>query len=173
MVVEFTNIAAIGSLIMQYSDAEVEALPRFDTQKIADQLKAQIERALASAAVYSEAKKAFLVNNAFLSRAFAPVTSAMMNEFVAALFKDGEISLSVSILSVKQNDNAEFKNYATAVSAGLYADTSGSGAFATFTLYTNEAGHARLRQYDKVTLSGQFVRMESSVASTHRFTMTK
>jgi hypothetical protein len=172
LIIEFTNIEPIGSDIMQYSEAEIEAL-RFDTQKIADQLKAQIERSLASAAAYGEAKKAFLANNAFLNRALVSVTSVMMNEFVATVLNDGEIGLSASILDVKQNDNAEFRNYTTVISAGLYTDPPVSRIFANITLYTNEASLTRLRQHDKTTLSGQLVRMENTVTGNPRFIMTK
>ncbi|MDR0313652.1 MAG: hypothetical protein LBI14_08635 [Treponema sp.] len=170
--ISFVNIEPIGSYLMQYTAAEIEALPRFDTQRIADQLKTQIERNLASAAIYNEAKKAFLANNEFLYRAFAPVTRAMMSEFAAALF-DGEIALSVAILDVRQNDNAEFGNYATAIMAGLYTESSVSRLFANITLYTNDASLARLRQSDRTTLSGQLVRLEYNAALTPSLTMIK
>ena len=172
LTVEFTNIEPNSTAIIDYSDKEIESLPRFDTQKTTDQLKAQIEQSLANANVYNSAKKAFLENNSFLRRAFVPITKALMDEFSATLFRGGEIGLSVSILDVKKNENAEFKNYATAISAGLFADASTSGAFALVTLYTNDAGLARLKQHENTALSGQFVRMEYSVA-TPRFIMTK
>jgi hypothetical protein len=157
---------------MQYTATEIEALPSFDTQRIADQLKTQIERNLTSAAVYNEAKKAFLANNEFLFRAFAQVTRAMMSEFAAALF-DGEIALSVAILDVRQNENADFGNYATAVMAGLYTESSVSRLFANITLYTNDASLARLRQSERTTLSGQLVRLEYNAALTPSLTMIK
>jgi len=172
LTVEFTNIESIGSNIMQYSDKELESMSKFDTQKIANQLKAQIEQSLADANVYNSAKKAFLGNNAFLNRAFVPVTKMLMDEFTAALFKDGEIGINVSILDVKKNENAEFKKFAIAISAGLYTEASTSGAFAFIMLYTNDAGLARLKQREDVTLSGQFVRMEDNLG-TKRIIMTK
>ena len=147
-------------------------MSKFDTQKIANQLKAQIEQSLADANVYNSAKKAFLGNNAFLNRAFVPVTKMLMDEFTATLFKDGEIGMNVSILDVKKNENAEFKNFTIAISAGLYTESSTSGAFAFIMLYTNDAGLARLKQHEKVTLSGQFIRMEDNLG-TKRIIMTK
>ena len=171
--IEFANIEPIGSNIIQYSAAEVEAMPRFDTQKTADQIKTQIERSLASAAVYDEAKKAFLANNSFLNRAFTTVTRVMMDEFVAELFKDGEVSLNTSILDVKKNSNSEFGNYTTLISAGLYTDPPGSSAFAFITLYTNDTGLARLRQSEKITLNGKLVRTEYSATANPHFIMTK
>ena len=169
---EFTNIEPIGSNIMQYSDKELESMPKFDTQKTANQLKAQIEQSLTNANVYNAAKKAFLENNSFLNRAFVPVTKMLMDEFTATLFKDGEIGMNVSILDVKKNENAEFKNFTIAISAGLYTESSTSGAFAFIMLYTNDAGLARLKQHEKVTLSGQFIRMEDNLG-TKRIIMTK
>jgi hypothetical protein len=170
--IEFINIGPIGTAIMQYSDAEVESLPKFDTQKIADQLKAQIERNLASAGVYNEAKKAFLANNAFLSRALVPITRVMMDEFVSKVLKGGEIGLSVSISDVKKNENSEFKNYTTVITASLFTDPPVSRIFAGLTLYTSDASLARLRQNETITLSGQLVRMEYSAGGS-RFIMTK
>lgn len=175
LTVEFTNIEPNGSSLMQYmmSDNDLESLPSFDTQKITDQLKTQIEQSLANANVYNSAKKAFLENNAFLRQAFIPITQVLMDEFTATLFKDGDISLSVSILDVKKNEKAEFKNYSIEISAGLYTEPSTSGAFAYITLYTNDAGLARLKQYENTTLSGKFVRMEYSNIVTPNFIMTK
>jgi len=172
LTVEFTNIEDIGSNIMQYSEKEVESMPKFDTQKIANQLKAQIEQSLANANVYNAAKKAFLENNAFLSQALAPITKVLMDEFTTALFKGGEISLSMSISDVKKNDNAEFKNYATAISASLWTDPPLPRSFAWIMLYTNDASLTRLKQSEKVTLSGQFVRMEDNLGN-KRIIMTK
>jgi len=173
LTVEFTDIKPASSQVTLYSEKEIESLPKFDTQKITDQLKAQIEQSLANANAYNSAKKAFLENNSFLRRAFVPITKMLMDEFTAAIFKGGDIGLSVSILDVKKNENAEFKNYATVISAGLYTEPSTSGAFALITLYTNDAGLARLKQHEKTTLSGQFVRMEYSNVVTPRFIMTK
>jgi len=172
LAVEFINIEPIGSNIMQYSDKELESMPKFDTQKIANQLKAQIEQSLANANVYNSAKKAFLENNAFLSRSLAPITKVLMDEFTTTLFKGEDIGLNVSILDVKKNENAEFKNYATAISAGLYTEPSTSGAFALVMLYTNDTGLTRLKQSEKTTLSGQFIRMEDNLGK-KRFIMTK
>jgi len=171
--IDFTNIDSIGSYIIQYSDAEVEALPRFDTQKIADQLKAQIEQSLASPAAYGNAKKAFLANNAFLKRAFSPVTNAMMDEFVATVFTKDDLSLNASILNVNKNDKAEFSNYATAINAGLYTGVPSSNAFAFITLYTNDASLTRLRQYEETTLNGQLVRVEKGPNGNPLFIITK
>jgi len=172
LIVEFTNIES-GFNAIVYSDAEVESFPRFDTKKTADQLKADIERVLASADAYKTAKKAFFENNNFLNRSFVSVTSVMRDEFAATLFKDGEISLSASILDVKKNEDAEFKNFATAISAGLYTEPSTSGAFAFIMLYTNDAGLAKLKQSEKITLSGRFVRIEYNMMGNKRFIMTK
>jgi hypothetical protein len=171
--IEFINIGPIGSEIIQYTNAEVESFPGFDTQKIADQFKTQIERNLASAAVYNEAKKAFLANNEFLSRALVPITRVMMDEFVTKVLKGGEIGLSVTISDVKKNENSEFRNYTTMVSASLYTDISISGAFAYVILYTSDASLARLRQSEKTTLSGQLVRMDYAATGIPRFIMTK
>jgi len=170
--VSFANIESIGSEIMQYSDTEIEALPRFDPQKIADKLKTQIERSLASSGTYDNAKKAFLANNSFLELAFIPVTKVMMDEFVATIFTDDQLSLNTAILDVKKNDKAEFSDYTTAISAGLYAGASGSSAFAFITLYTNDTSLARLRQYENTTLSGKLVRMENGVSNKPLFIMT-
>jgi hypothetical protein len=173
LIIDFTNIESIGSEIIQYSEAEVESFPPFDTQKTADQLKAQIERNLASTAVYNEAKKAFLSNNEFLRRALAPVTRAMTDEFATAVLKGGEVGLSVTISDVKKNENTEFKNYATVITASLYTDASISGAFAYVTLYTSDASLARLRQHADTTLSGQLERIEYAATGIPRFIMTK
>jgi hypothetical protein len=172
LTVEFTNIEDFGSNIMQYSDKEIESMPRFDTQKTANQLKAQIEQSLANANAYNSAKKAFLENNAFLKRALVPITKILMDEFTTALFKGGEISMNVSILDVNKNEDAEFKKFATAISAGLYTEPSTSGAFALIMLYTNDASLAKLKKNENVTLSGQFVRMEDNLG-TKRIIMTK
>jgi hypothetical protein len=172
LTVEFINIEEKFDA-MQFSDAEVESLPRFDTKKTADQLKADIEQTLANADAYNAAKKVFFENNDFLKRAFVPVTSAMRDEFTATLFKDGEISLNVSILDVKKNENAEFSDYATVISAGLYTSDGISGAFATASLYTNDSSLTRLKQHEKTTISGQLVRMEYNMMGQARFIMTK
>jgi len=172
LTVEFTNIDIIGDKIMQYSDKELNSMSKFDTKKIADQLKAQIEQSLANAAVYNSAKKAFLENNNFLSRAFVSVTKILMDEFITTLFKDGEISFSATISDVRKNENADFKNYSTEVRASLYTEPYSSGAFAYISLYTNDAGLTRLKPNEKIKLSGQFVRLEET-AITKRFIMTK
>jgi len=170
--IDFANIGAIGSNIMQYSDAEIMALPALNTQRIADQFKTQIERSLASAAAYNTAKQAFLANNDFLNRAFIPVTNAMVNEFTQTLFKGGEIGLNMTILDVTKNDNAEFRSYSTRISAGLYTTVRTSGAFALIDLYTNDSSLARLRQSQQIVISGNVVRVDRT-AMNYRFIMTK
>ena len=175
LTIEFTDIEPIGATIMLYSNAELDAIPLFDTQKTADQLKTQIERALASAAAYGEAKKAFLANNAFLSRAFRPITGMLREEFATALFKDGDIGLSARISDVRQNTNAEFRNYTTEIRATLYRDEttpSLSSSFASVYLYTSDTSLARLRQGENILLSGRFVRIDYS-STTPLFIMTK
>ena len=172
LIIEFTNIDAIGSNIMQYSSTEVESLPAFNTQRIAEQLKNQIEQTLANTTAYNTAKQAFLANNDFLSRAFVPVTNAMLDEFANALFMNGEIGLNVSILNVNRNENAEFSNYSTMISAGLYPSVTTSGAFAVVNLYTNDSSLAQLRQSQRTMLSGQVIRLERT-AINYRFIMTK
>jgi len=169
---EISDIKPIGTEIMQFSDKEIGSMPKFDTQKTADQLKAQIEKSLADETVYNAAKKAFLENNDFLNRAFAPVTGVLMDEFTAEIFKGGEIGLSVSISDVKKNDNAEFKDFAFLVSASLFTSPPLSKLFASVLLYTNDTALARLKQSEKLTLSGQFVRLENSTLYT-RIIMTK
>lgn len=140
-------------------------MSKFDTQKIANQIKALIEKTLADENTYNTAKKAFLANNAFLNRAFAPITEVLMDEFIETLFMGEEISLNVSILDVEKNENAEFSDYSTVIRAGLYTGLSSSSAFATITLYTNDTALTRLRQSDKTLLSGQFVRLEKTILS--------
>jgi hypothetical protein len=168
---EFSNIV---SAIMQFSDAEIETLPRFATQRTADQIKAQIERVLANAAAYADAKKAFLANNAFLNRAFVPVTTMLRDEFASTLFKDGEIGLNARISDVRQNKNAEFSNYTIEISASLYDDTaSDRRRVFTVSLYTNDSSLSRLRDGEHVILSGQFVRMDYRDVFAPRFIMTK
>jgi len=170
LTIEFINIQPIGSLIMQYSNAELDALSRFDTQGIAQEIKTSIEQTLASTSAYAAAKNAFLLDNAFLSRAFVPVTNAMLDEFAQSVFKNGKITLSASVLDVRRNENAEFANYSTMISAGLNARP-GASAFAFVNLFTNNAELAQLRQGQQVALSGEVVRLERVVLN-YRFIMT-
>jgi len=171
--IEFINIEPIGSTIMQYTDKELNMLQKFETQKISDQLKAQIERYLTNTNAYNAAKKAFLENNAFLKRAIEPITKVLLDDFVAALFKGGEIGLNATILDVKKNDTSEYKNLGIIISAGLYTEPSGSSAFALITLYTNDSNLARLKQHEKIMLNGQFIRMEYKTALYPTIVMTK
>jgi hypothetical protein len=166
---EFSNIV---SAIVQFSDTEIETLPSFDTQRTADQIKAQIERTLANATAYADAKKAFLANNEFLDRAFVPVTRMLRDEFASTLFKDGEIGLNASISDVRQNENTEFSNYTIEIRASLYNNTA-TRIFASVSLYTNDSSLSRLRAGEHVILSGQFVRMDYTSLTTPRFIMTK
>jgi len=165
LTVEFTDIESLGFAVSQFSDRELESLPRFDPQRIAEQLKTQIEQSLANANVYNSAKKAFIENNTFLYRALSPITEVLMDEFIATLFKGGEISLSASISDVKKNTNAEFKNYTIEISATLWTDPPSRRSFAHIKLYTNDSNLARLKQYEDVKLSGQLVRFANSINS--------
>jgi len=172
LTINFTDIESGADMLMIYQDYEIGKMSRFDTQKIVEQLKVQIEKSLANADAYKAAKKAFLENNTFLDRALSPLTSALMDEFTTKIFKDGEVSFSATILDVKKNENAEFKDYTTVISASLRPEGS-TGAFAnSISLYTNDTSLARLRQGEKVTLSGQFVRMEYKM-TIYTFVMTK
>jgi hypothetical protein len=170
LIIEFANIENNFNA-MAFSDKEIESLPGFNTKKTADQLKTDIEQVLASADAYNAAKKAFFENNDLLNRSFVSVTSAMRDEFAVTLFKDKEISLNASILDVKKNEKAEFSNYTTEISAGLYTNINISGAFAYVSLYTNDSSLTRLKQHEKTTLSGQFVRIEYNISGVPRFIM--
>ena len=173
LIIEFINVKSAASLVIQYSDAELESLPRFDTQKTANQLKALIEQSLVNANAYGEAKKAFLANNPFLYRAFVPVTGILRDEFVSTLFMDGEISLNVRISDVNKNSNTEFSKYTTEVRATLYSGTATSRAFASITLYTNDNNLTRLKQGENTMLSGQLVRLEFPNVAVPSFIITK
>lgn len=173
LTINFTDVERIDARMLQiYSSDELETKTRFDTQKITDQLKTQIEKSLATAEAYKAAKKAFFENNSFLYSALSPLTSALMDEFVTKIFKGEEISFSASISDVKKNANAEFKNYATEISASLRPEGSSSSLVHRVTLYTSDGTLARLRSNEKVTLSGKFVRMEYKLA-TYTFIITK
>jgi len=173
LTVEFTDIEPLGFIVRSpLSSSDMDYLPKFDPQRMAEQVKVLIEQSLANANVYNSAKKAFMENNSFLYWIFSDITSVLMDEYAATIFK-GEIGLSVSILDVKKNENAEFKNYAAVISAGLYTtETRTSSAFAFVTLYTNDSSLARLKSGEKLTLSGQFVRMESGTTAPY-IIMTK
>jgi len=147
-------------------------MSKFDTQKIADQLKTQIEKSLATADVYKAAKKAFFENNAFLSRALYSLTSFSKDEFVEKILKDEEISFSASVFDVKKNDIAEFKNYTAIINATLPVEGSRSSFAPHVILYTSDSSLTRLKTGDKVTLSGKFVRLEERTA-VYYFIMTK
>jgi len=169
---EFTDVKEYLEGVVIYSDSEIDKVPAFDTKKIADQLKAQIEQVLASANTYGEAKKAFLANNVFLHRAFRPVTSMLRDEFTEALFKDGELSLSAKVSDIRQNENAEFANYTTEIRASLNSNNTITGLFAFVFLYTSDSNLARLKSGENIMLSGQLVRIDYS--NLHpRFLMTK
>jgi hypothetical protein len=173
LTIEFSDLEGMAGGIVLFDDAEISKMPRLDTQKMSSQIKNEIERHLANATVYNEAKKAFFANNAFLNRAFTSVTNAMMNEFANTILKPGEISFNASILSVDQNKKTEFNNYSTEIYAGLYDNPPGSRAIAVIYLYTNDSGLARLRQSDKIALNGQLVRMERNALTQPVLIMTK
>ena len=158
LVVELTDMEK-GN-IMLFSDAEMKALAKFEPQRIAEQIKTEIERVLTNATAYSTAKAAFIANNSHLRWAFSGITRAMMDEFAQELFMGAEITLNVRVIDVKTNTNAEFSRYATEVTAGLFPDNSAT-PFATISLYTSDPGYARMsRGQNKI--SGQFVRMGSN-----------
>jgi hypothetical protein len=171
LAIEFTNIERMDASFMTIYDRELETLTRFITDNISDQLKTQIEKSLANADAYKAAKKAFLENNNFLSRAFSPINSILMDEFTTKLFKDGEISLTGIIVDVKKNEKAEFKNYTMEISASMRTDSRGALPFGSIILYTSDNALARLKSGEKVTLSGKFVRVEEKLG--YYFTLTK
>jgi len=157
---------------MIYQDYEIEKMSRFDTQKIADQLKVQIEKSLATADAYKAAKKAFFENNSFLSSALRPLTNFSKDEFVEKILKGEEISFSASVIDVKKNEIAEFKNYTAVISAYLPVEGSSSSFAPRVTLYTSDSSLTRLKSGEKVTLSGKFVRLEERTAI-YYFILTK
>jgi hypothetical protein len=163
---------ADASMLMIYSDNDIGKMSRFDTKKIADQLKTQIEKSLATADAYKAAKKAFFENNAFLSRALYPLTNFTKDEFVEKILKDEELSFSASVFDVKKNDIAEFKNYTAIISATLPVEGSSSYFAPHVTLYTSDSSLTRLKTGEKVTLSGKFVRLEERTA-VYYFIITK
>jgi hypothetical protein len=147
-------------------------MSRFDTKKIADQLKTQIEKSLATADAYKAAKKAFFENNSFLSRALYPLTNFTKDEFVEKILKGEELSFSASVIDVKKNDIAEFKNYTAIISAALPVEGSSSSFAPRVYLYTSDSSLTRLKTGEKVTLSGKFVRLEERTAI-YYFIITK
>jgi len=169
---QFGDIESIGGSIQAFTGKEIESITRFDTQKIADQLKTQIEKSLATADAYKAAKKAFFENNSFLSSALHTLTSFTKDEFVEKILKGEELSFSATVLDVKKNNNAEFKNYTAEISA--YLPEEGSSSFLTpnVTLYTSDSSLTRLKSGEKIKLSGKFVRLDEKM-NKYYFILTK
>jgi hypothetical protein len=170
--VEFTDIEPIGGTIMAFTDKELESITRFDTQKIVEQLKTQIEKSLAGADAYKAAKKAFFENNSFISGSLYSLTDFSEGEFIEKILKGEELSFSASVSNVKKNDKAEFKNYTAEISATLPIEGSSSFLAHRVTLYTSDSALTRLKTGDKVKLSGKFVRLEKNLGS-YYFIITK
>ena len=165
--IDYTDIEPVDMalLLVQTNAPEVRV---FNTQAITDQLVAQIESSLMNADAYNTARLAFAANNELVQRSLNTVTGANLAEYTKTVF-DGVISLSASILDVKVNENAQFKDYPTLISARLVGPTSAS-AFAFINFYTNDSSHSRLRSGQQILLTGKVIRIEKSIQTT--FTMT-
>jgi len=171
--INFTDIkSGGGSSINAYESYEIDKAAKFDTQKIVDQLKAQIEKSLASADAYKSAKKAFFENNSYLYRVLNSLTSFSKDEFVEKVLKGEELSFSASVSDVKKNEVAEFKNYTAVISGSLRPEGSNLFSVPRVTLYTSDSSLTRLKSGEKVTLSGKFVRLEERTGS-YYFILTK
>jgi len=169
--VEFTNIEPISKTdLLLYTDKDIKSISKYDTQKISDQLKTQIEKTLATEDAYKAAKKAFLEDNTFLYRSISSVNSMLIDEFVTKIFKDGEISFNASVTDVKKNENVAFKDYTMEISASLRTERSSDYIF--LTLYTSDSALARLKSGDKIKLSGNVVNLERKM-TVYLITMTK
>jgi len=73
--ISFIDVEKMSKTVMFYDDLSL--LPKFDTQNISNQLKTRIEQTLASQTAYNSARKEFLENNDFLSRAINSVSNAL------------------------------------------------------------------------------------------------
>jgi len=167
----FTNIEPISKTQLSlYTDKEIKSITKYDTQKISDQLKTQIEKTLATEDAYKAAKKVFLENNTYLYSSLSSVSSMLIDEFVTKILKDGEISFNATVSDVKKNEKAEFKDFTMEISASLRTERPTETII--LRLYSSDSALARLKSGDKIKLSGNVVSLERQVLA-YIITMTK